>query len=75
MTAEPRATPDFICEDCASPVFVVGGPHDGKPVCGTCRFIRERPDMPEEIKRTLRGEDDGDVVDVQPWRGDEEASS
>lgn len=48
---------EFICTDCGVPVFKFGG-HDGVSVCSTCRYIREHPDMPDEIKRMLRGEPD-----------------
>lgn len=48
--------PDFVCEDCGDSVFVFGD-HDGFPVCATCRFIRAHPDMPENIKATLRGDE------------------
>lgn len=49
--------PTFVCVDCAINVFVVGGDWDGRPICGICRFIRGVPDMPEHLKRELRGED------------------
>jgi hypothetical protein len=56
MTCDLGHEPDFICEDCGVAVFVVGK-WDQVPVCGACRFIRETPDMDEETKRLLRGED------------------
>lgn len=46
---------EFICEDCGANVCAVGY-HDGVPVCLTCRFIREHPDMPEHIKEYLRND-------------------
>jgi hypothetical protein len=49
-------TAEFICEDCGDHVYAFGE-HDGVPVCGTCRFIRQHPDMPEETKAALRGDD------------------
>lgn len=53
MTTEPG---EFICEDCGSHVYTFG-PHDTLPVCSTCRFIRQHPEMPDKVKRVLRGED------------------
>lgn len=46
---------EFICADCGANVCAVGY-HDGVPVCLTCRFIREHPDMPEHIKEYLRND-------------------
>ncbi|MCK1670335.1 hypothetical protein [Bradyrhizobium sp. 150] len=47
---------EFICTDCGDQVHKFGD-HDGLDVCATCRYIREHPDMPEHIKRLLRGDD------------------
>jgi len=44
---------EFICEDCGDEVHHYGD-FDGVPVCCTCRYIREHPDMPEEMKKRLR---------------------
>jgi len=46
----------FVCDDCHTNTLWYDEPDD-VPVCGTCRFIRAHPDMPESRKRQLRGED------------------
>jgi hypothetical protein len=48
---------EFICEDCKDNVSKFGD-HDGLAVCQVCRYIRTVPDMPEDIKRLLRGHPD-----------------
>ncbi|MGY3278094.1 hypothetical protein [Bradyrhizobium sp. S3.7.6] len=45
---------EFVCTDCGDHIHKYGD-HDGLPVCATCRYIREFPDMPEHIKECLRG--------------------
>lgn len=59
---------EFTCTDCGVPTFVFGD-HDGVPVCATCRYIREHPDMPEHAKRLLRGEPDtSEIVEAgEDW--------
>lgn len=47
---------EFVCTDCDNEIIAIGY-HDGDPVCGICRFIRGCPDMPEDIKAKLRGND------------------
>jgi hypothetical protein len=47
----------FTCEDCGRLIMALGY-HDDVPVCGICRYIRAFPEMPEEIKAKLRGDDD-----------------
>ncbi len=47
----------FFCEDCEAVVFTVGfDPTPDIHVCYSCRYIREHPELPDEIKRALRGE-------------------
>jgi len=48
-------THEFICEDCDDYVCKYGD-HDGIAMCQTCRYIRERHDMPEHIKQALLGD-------------------
>ena len=51
-------TREFVCTDCGYRVFVaVALDDDGTPVCRTCQFIGEHPQLPEDIKSLLRGED------------------
>lgn len=52
-----EVTHEFICADCGDDVYKFGH-HDGLPVCATCRYIREHPELPEEAKRLLRGDPD-----------------
>lgn len=52
-----RAVFEFICEDCQRDIISIGH-QDDIPVCYVCRYIRAFPNMPEEIKAKLRGDDD-----------------
>lgn len=47
---------EFDCTDCGVHVFQVISDGFDFPVCHICRFIQERPQMPEEIKALLRGD-------------------
>lgn len=51
------ADAEFICTGCGDNVFWFGE-HDGEPLCSICRYIRAHPNMPEDIKAALRGDDD-----------------
>ena len=46
----------FVCDDCHTNTYWYE-PDDGMLVCIVCRYIRAHPDMPEPLKRQLRGED------------------
>ena len=52
---------EFTCTECEDRVFKFGI-HDNVPICETCRFIRANPDMPEHVKKFLRGHDDDDIT-------------
>jgi hypothetical protein len=45
----------FICRDCGYEIFVFGE-RWSEPLCATCRWLADHPDMPESVKAMLRGE-------------------
>jgi len=48
----------FFCEDCDAVVFTVGlDPTPEVHACFACRYIRAHPDLTDDIKRALRGDD------------------
>lgn len=47
---------EFDCTDCGMHVVEIVGTDFDFPVCFICRYIGERPQMPEEAKALLRGE-------------------
>lgn len=49
---------EFDCQDCGVHVFNYGEA-PSEPVCLTCRWISEHPQITEETKRLLRGDRDG----------------
>jgi len=55
LTENPeREPPTFVCTDCEYNVYMLTEAWDGVPVCSTCQFVREHPDIPEDLKLVLR---------------------
>jgi hypothetical protein len=57
MDLHPDITPDgggytFICIDCKFRVYTYEAPPE--PICYTCHYIRDNPNMPKEIIDLLR---------------------
>lgn len=54
--SEPATTVVFVCEDCGRDIISLGV-HDGIQVCAVCRYIRLYPDLPDDVKAKLLGND------------------
>ncbi|MGY3393411.1 hypothetical protein ACVWW6_006002 [Bradyrhizobium sp. USDA 3311] len=55
FTDNADGTREFTCTDCGTLVIQVISDDFDFPVCHICRFIGERPQMPEWVKALLRG--------------------
>lgn len=49
------STAEFDCLDCGA--HVISFAHRGPPICAACRFIRENPSLPEDVRARLRAAD------------------
>lgn len=47
---------EFVCQDCGVTVISYGDNDRDFPVCRTCMFISEHPQLTDEMRAVLRGE-------------------